>query len=121
MGRATRRWVLPGLAAAVVLALGLTACSQVSALAPVSGDGITTLRMAADDVLLENGVAVLVAPKCKADGSAYACQGSTVDGSPISVTSAAGKPRRMTVTVGGTVLYDGEVDPVVQKAAEAKP
>lgn len=113
-----RRSSIAVVGAALTLA-GVAGCSQISALAPVGGDTITTLRIAADDVLLSNDVDILIAPKCKEDGAAYRCEGTTVDGQPITVTSPAGKPRTMTVTVGSTVLYDGDVSSVVEKAAEA--
>ena len=107
--------------AALLAVLALAGCAQVSALAPVSGDAITTLRIAVDDVLLENDVRILIAPKCTTAAEATSGTGSTVDGDPITVTSPATKPQRMTVKVGDTVLYDGDVDAIVQKAAEATP
>ena len=65
--------------AALLAVLALAGCSQVSALAPVSGDAITTLRIAVDDVLLENDVRILIAPKCTTAAEATSCTGSTVD------------------------------------------
>jgi hypothetical protein len=102
--------------AAIALVAG---CSQVSALAPVGGDDITTLRIAIDDMLSAQQVPVLVSPKCVAEGDAFACTGSTKDGSPIVATSPPGEPRTMSVTVGAEVIYEGEVQSVVEKAAEA--
>jgi hypothetical protein len=115
------RSAVPALVAAAALCVGLTGCSQVAALAPVSGDAITTLRVAIDDVLIEKGVKVLISPKCKEEGTTYTCAGSTIDGVAITATSPPGKPRTMKLTVGDEVLYDGDVDSVVEKAAEAKP
>ncbi len=99
----------------------LAGCSQVSALAPVSGDAITTLRIAIDDVLLENDVTILIAPKCTSSSGGTSCTGSTVEGEAITVTSPVTKPQTMTVKVGDTVLYTGDVESIVQKAAEATP
>lgn len=109
------------LPAALLIVLALAGCSQVSALAPVSGDAITTLRIAIDDVLLENDVKILIAPKCTSSGGDTSCAGSTIEGEAITVTSPATKPQTMTVKVGDTVLYNGDVASVVQKAAEATP
>ena len=110
-------------AATAGLAVALLAgCSQISALAPVGGDGITTLRIAIDDVLAEKAVPVLISPKCKEDAAkAFTCKGTTRAGEPILATSPAGDPRTMTVTVAGEVIYQGEVDAVVDRAAEARP
>lgn len=106
--------------AACALSLGAVAgCSQVSALAPVGGDDITTLRIAIDDVLAEGHVSVLASPKCAAVGGGYACKGSTTDGMAIVATSPAGEPRQVTVKVGSSIVYDGEVATVVERAAEA--
>lgn len=115
MNRANRWAATTACAAMVGLLVG---CSQVSALAPVGGDDIATLRIAIDDVLAAASVPVLVSPTCTADGEAFMCKGSTTDGSPILATSPAGEPRTVTVTVGGDVLFDGEVQAVVEKAAE---
>jgi hypothetical protein len=107
------RWV-----AVCALSAGAVAgCSQVSALAPVGGDDITTLRIAIDDVLLAARVQVLVAPKCAPVGEGFACKGSTTDGAAIVATSPAGEPRQVSVSVGGKVLFEGEVSAVVDKAA----
>jgi hypothetical protein len=93
----------------------------VSALAPVSGGPITTLTTAAADVLLAQHVRILVAPACvEGDAGAYSCAGTTVDGAPIGVT-ASGTPMQMTVTVGGATLFQGEVDSVIQQAAQVTP
>jgi hypothetical protein len=105
-------------AACAVGAIALSACSQVSALAPVGGDGISTLRIAIDDVLAEKGVPVLVSPKCTEAEKAFTCKGTTRAGDPIVATSPAGDPMTMTVSVAGKILYDGDVNAVVQRAAE---
>ena len=38
---------------------------------------------------------------------------------PITVTSSDAEATTMTVTVGGTVLYDGDVKSVIDRFAEA--
>jgi hypothetical protein len=88
-------------------------------LAPVSGGPITTLRTAANDVLLEKGVEILVAPECTESESTFTCTGTTIDMEPITVTSSDAEATTMTVTVGGTVLYDGDVKSVIDRFAEA--
>ncbi|MDQ5973322.1 MAG: hypothetical protein QG661_531 [Actinomycetota bacterium] len=107
------------LLAAPLLMVGLVGCSQLSALAPVSGGPITTLRTAANDVLLEKGVEILVAPECTESDSTFTCAGTTIDMEPITVTSSDAEATTMTVTVGGTVLYDGDVKSVIDRFAEA--
>lgn len=115
--RYSRGAALASLAAVTVLAL--SACSQVSALAPVGGDRQASVRFAAIDVLVEGQIAVLVAPTCTASGAAVSCTGSTVDGATISVTSTAEQPDLMTVTVGSATFYDGPIQDVIDRAARA--
>ena len=95
------------LLAAPLLMVGLVGCSQLSALAP------------ANDVLLEKGVEILVAPECSESDSMFTCTGTTIDMEPITVTSSDAEATTMTVTVGGTVLYDGDVKSVIDRFAEA--
>lgn len=104
---------------AVMLAVPVLAgcASQIDGLAPVSGDDITGLRIAAIDVLLENRLTVLDAPVCTAAGSGYSCVGSLTDGSAVVVTSPDADATTMTVTVGGTTIYDGSVKEVLDRAA----
>ena len=104
-------------AIAALVATGLSACSQVSALAPVSGDRLATVRFAANDVLVQNRVAVLAAPTCTASGAAISCTGSTTDGATISVSSTADQQQLMTVTVGSATLYSGAIQDVIDRAA----
>lgn len=113
----TRR-VLAGLA---VIGAALAGCSQVSALAPVSGVPITTLRTASYDVLLREGVDILVAPQCVEEQDRFSCTGSTLDGQSITVVAPTEEPLTMTVTVGDTVLFTGEVQSVLDDAAEVQP
>lgn len=110
-----------GAIGAAAAALVLAGCSQIGGLAPVSGDSITMLRTAAYDVLLQNKVPILVAPTCTEGETSYSCAGSTEDGTPITVTAPLAKPLVMTVSVGDTVLYTGDVISVVQSFAEVAP
>lgn len=105
-------------AALGLAAVSLVGCSQIAALAPVGGDALAAVRFAANDVLLDHGVDILVAPVCEdpGDGS-LRCQGETVEGEEILVTSPAGNPPTMTVTVGSETLYTGSVQDVLDGAA----
>ena len=104
------------LAVASVLLLG--GCSQIDGLAPVSGGPITTLRTAANDVLLQNGVEILVAPECVEAGDDFTCAGTTIDGQAIAVTGTGGEPQTMTVTVGSELLYQGDVRTIIEQFGE---
>ena len=105
-----------------LLALGLLAgCgSQIDGLAPVGGDAMTGVKFAATDVLLERKLSILEAPVCTETGDSVSCVGSLTDGAVISVRADIGtKPHTMTVTVDGSTVYDGEVQPVLDDAARA--
>jgi hypothetical protein len=99
----------------------LSGCaSQLDGLAPVGGDALTGVRFAATDVLLERKFGILEAPVCTETGTTVSCVGSLTDGAPISVTADIGtKPHTMTITVDGAVVYDGDVQSVLDKAARA--
>ena len=107
------RW----LPAAVGLALLTAGCSQTDALAPVGGNHPTEVRFAAIDLLTQHGVPVMVAPVCTDVDDDVTCEGSTTDGTVISVRSSAAARTEMTVTVGSDVLYDGSIQDVLDAAA----
>ncbi len=94
----------------------LTACSQVSSLTPVGGSSVTTVRNAANNVLFDQAVPILVAPKCAAVDSGFTCTGSTIDGAEILVTAAGTAPYDMTVSVGGSVIFEGNAQAVLDEA-----
>jgi hypothetical protein len=96
----------------------LAGCSsQISALAPVGGDDITSLRIAAIDVLLERKLTIRDAPVCSEVAPGYSCTGSLTDGSAIVVTAPDADATTMTITVGGSVVYEGSVQEVLDRAA----
>ncbi len=99
----------------------LAACSQISALAPVSGVPLTTVRIAANDVLVTDKVPVMVAPVCTETTTAITCQGSTTTGEVIEVSSTPKTPLTMTVKVGGKVLFQGDAQDVIDKAGQVTP
>ena len=98
-------------------ALALAGCTQAAALAPVGGDRLTIIRFAANDVLVEQGVELLVAPVCTADGRDVTCQGSSLQGAAITVTSSTDDQADMTVTVGDRTIYAGSVQDVIDAGA----
>ena len=98
-------------------AFALTGCSQIDALAPVSGGPLTTVRVGVLDVLVREDVPILVAPVCTKEESQFSCIGSTVDGSEIIAAANLTAPYFMTVTVGDQVIYDGAVQDVLDEAA----
>ena len=107
-------------AGAAVLAAGalaVTGCSQIGALAQVSGVPLATVRTASYDVLVDKDVAILTAPVCTETTEEITCLGRTVDGSEIRVVAPTAKPLQMTVTVGGRELYRGSVQQVLDDAA----
>lgn len=94
--------------------------SQLDGLAPVGGDAMTGVKFAATDVLLERKFGILEAPVCTESGTIVSCVGSLTDGAPITVRADIGtKPHTMTVTVDGAVVYEGDVQSVLDKAARA--
>ena len=94
----------------------LTGCaSQVSALAPVSGDDVASVRTAANDVLLDHQIAILRAPVCTKDKTAISCTGETGSNEAISVTSPL--DGTMTVKVGKAQIFQGSVADVLDVAA----
>lgn len=115
----TRR-LLPTAFAAVFVVGALAGCSQIDGLAPVGGDSLTGVKFAATDVLLERKFGILEAPVCTQTGTTVSCVGSLTDGAVINVQAdIAAKPHTMTVTVGGSVVYDGEVQKILDEAARA--
>jgi hypothetical protein len=116
-GRRTRALaVVSALAASTVLLAG---CSQVAALAPVSGDKESQLRTAAIDKLLELGVDIWQAPVCETTDTGWTCTGSTTDKRSILVFAPNTGDFVMTITMAGQQLYSGPVAAVVASAAEA--
>ena len=97
-------------------AILLTACSQVASLTPVGGSSVTSVRNAANDVLVSQDVPILVAPTCSAVDSGFTCVGSTIDGAEILVTAAGTAPYDMTVSVGGSVISEGNAQAVLDAA-----
>lgn len=111
-----KRYVTIG--AVALASLGLAACSQVASLTPVGGASLTSVRNAANNVLVEQEVPILVAPQCTAVDSGFTCVGSTVDGAEILVTAQGAKPFAMSITVGGAVIFEGNATDVLESAVQ---
>jgi hypothetical protein len=96
--------------------LSLSACSQVASLTPVGGSSITSVRNAANDILIQQQVPILVAPTCEAVASGFTCTGSTIDGAEILVTADGTAPYSMSVSVAGSVIFEGTAQGVLDAA-----
>lgn len=94
----------------------LTACSQVTALAPVGGGPITTVRNAIYDVLVAQQVQLLVAPDCEPAATGFTCTGTTSDGRVIRATAGPTAPYDLVITVDGAEIYRGTAQAVVDAA-----
>lgn len=105
----------------VALLLLTTGCSQAAALAPVGGGHLTEVRFAALDLLVQRGVAILVAPVCTDTADDISCRGTTVDGAVVLVRSPAADRTQVTVTVGDEMLYQGPIQDVLDSAARPTP
>lgn len=125
MNRALRK---PGCTLLAVLALA--GCSQVAQLQPVAGDAVTSVRIATNDVLLEESIPVLIAPVCTMNGADFRCTGSTREGEEIvavAVTKAEsgatkdqwGAPEPavidLDVSVAGKSIFTGTVQDVLDR------
>lgn len=98
------------------MALLLSGCSQIDALAPVGGAAITTVRNATYDVLIDEDIEILVAPQCSVVSSGFTCEGTTVDGAPIIAEAAPEAPYELTIVVGEEVIFEGTAQDVLQAA-----
>jgi hypothetical protein len=93
----------------------LVGCSQLDALQQVSGVPLSTVRVAAYDVLVDKKVPIKVAPICTETPEQFTCTGSTLDDEPIEVTVPNDEQQVMTVTVGGEQIFRGPVQDVIEK------
>lgn len=107
-----------GVIASAIASLALVGCSQVASLTPVSGASITTVRNAANDVLVDQQIPILVAPKCTAVTDGFSCTGSTVNGEEILVTAGPTTPFDMSISVGGAIIFEGNAVDVLQSAVQ---
>ena len=101
--------------AGAVLAASLCGCSQIDALAPVGGAGIADMRYAVNEVLLEKGVDILVAPVCTGEALELRCTGETMTQETITATSTSEDESTFELVVGTEVLYSGDVQSVLER------
>lgn len=94
----------------------LVGCSQIDALQQVSGVPLSTVRIAAYDVLVDKEVPIKLAPVCTETAEQFTCSGSTLEDEPIEVTVPNDEQQIMTVTVGGEQIFSGPVQDVVEEA-----
>lgn len=98
--------------------LTLTACSQVSALTPVGGTAITSVRNATYEVLIDQQVPILVAPQCEPSDGGFTCTGTTIEGQEIIAIAEGTDPYPMTITVGNAVIFEGNAQDVLEAAVQ---
>lgn len=101
--------------ALVIVALALAGCSQIDALAPVGGAEIADLRYATNEVLLEQGVEILVAPVCEGAGGELHCAGETAGGEAITSTATSADASSFELRIGDRVLFAGPVQGVLDR------
>lgn len=100
-----------------VLAVLLTGCSQIAAIAPVGGARLSEVRYATNDVLVDREVGILTAPVCtEADDHAVMCEGETIDGETITAVSPADDQASLTITIGDEQLFTGDIQTVLDDA-----
>lgn len=113
-----RRRAAAALLSSALMTAILSGCSQISAIAPVGGDRLAEVRYAANDILLEEGVALLTAPVCTTpDEVAVTCTGETADGREIAAESTAADQDVIRVTVGGATVYEGSLRDVLERGS----
>lgn len=107
----------------ITTALGimfLTGCaSQISALAPVGGDTLVSVRTAATNVLQDQGLDILVAPMCTQTQAEISCAGSLTDNQEFHIKAPLDDSFNMTITLNGSIIFEGNYQDVLNKAAGA--
>lgn len=121
---------------ALLALVPLAGCTQIAQLQPVAGAQVTAVRIATNDVLVDSGVRIGVAPVCGVEGELYVCKGTTRKGREIRSEAVVKEPFGATkteygadspavvslkVTVGSREIFNGEVEQVLaENAQEAK-
>ncbi len=121
---------------ALLALLPLAGCTQIAQLQPVAGAEITAVRIATNDVLVDQNVPIDVAPVCELEGELYVCLGTTRVGAQIrseaKMLEAFGATKTeygadspavisLKVTVGKNEIFNGQVESqLAANAQEAK-
>ncbi len=98
----------------------LVGCSQIDALQQVSGVPLSTVRIAANDVLVREKVPIKTAPICTESETEFTCSGTTLKDEPIEVKVPNDEQQVMTVTVAGKQIFSGPVQDVVEQTGEGR-
>jgi hypothetical protein len=116
------------LALAVIMIASSSGCSQVQQLQPVAGAQISAVRTATNDVLVDSGVPIEVAPVCEFADPLFVCRGSAADGLEIVAEAEVLTPYGQTkdewgayvpadvslvIKVGARTIYQGSVEDVL--------
>ncbi len=119
---------------AVLALIPLAGCTQIAQLQPVAGAEVTAVRIATNDVLVDKGVPIGVAPVCDVEGDLYVCKGTTRNGREIRSEAKSleefGDDDRVRCVLaggglaegdGGSEIFNGQVETVLaDNAQEAK-
>jgi hypothetical protein len=120
--------------AALLAATSTAGCTQVAQLRGVAGGEVSAVRTTTNDVLVDQGVAIDVAPVCALEDPVYVCVGTTKEGAEIrsEATVLAGYGQTtdefgayvpadvaLVVTVGGTEIFNGKVEDVLVSNGQA--
>jgi hypothetical protein len=121
---------------AVFALIPLAGCTQIAQLQPVAGAEVSAVRIATNDVLVDQKVPISVAPVCTPEGEIYVCKGTARNGAEIrseaKVVEAFGATKTeygadspavvsLKVTVGAKEIFNGQVQSVLDSnAQEAK-
>ena len=105
----------------VLGAMNLTGCaSQISALAPVGGNTLVSVRTAATNVLQDQGLDILVAPVCTQTVTEINCAGSLTDEQEFHVNVPLNGALKMKITLAPSIIIEGPSQDVLAKAAGAQ-
>lgn len=114
----------------LVAVLSLAGCSQAAQLTQVAGAGVTAVRNATNDVLVEQRIPVGVAPVCTYEGTNYTCKGTAQNGEEIVAEAKQVAPYGATkneygiansakielvIRVGNRQIFTGDVHEVLSK------
>ena len=125
-----KKWI------AALALIPLVGCTQVAQLQQVAGAEVTAVRIATNDVLVDQNVPIVIAPVCSSQADLYVCEGTARGDRPIrseaTVEAAMGATKTeygadtpavisLKVTVGAREIFNGKVEDVLaQNAQESK-